>query len=96
MIYCTHAMLETTNIAVVLFIATSALHMVSVVARSLYTANLYIELVWLLVPTALVVLLIARVIVMQCSDEELSFMNTLCYILCSVKHMVSFNGCSTH
>ena len=45
MIYCTHAMLETTNISVVLFITTSAMHMLTVVTRSLYTANLYVELV---------------------------------------------------
>ncbi len=45
MVYCAHAMLEVCNVAVVLFMTTAAMHMVTVYSRSLYTANLYIELV---------------------------------------------------
>ena len=45
MIYCTHSMLESTNLAIVIFLATSALHMLTVLTKSLYTANLYVELV---------------------------------------------------
>ena len=45
LVYCTHALLEATNLAVVLFVAAAALHMLSCVSRSLYLANLWVELV---------------------------------------------------
>jgi hypothetical protein len=71
MLYATHATLETLNVGVVLFIAGAAMHTATVSSRSLYTSNLYLELVWLLLPTTVIVLLVVRVVVMQCSEEEL-------------------------
>ena len=59
------------NVAVVLLVSVLAIHSMMICSRSLYTSNLYVELVWLLAPTAVVVLLLARTVCMQCSDEEL-------------------------
>ena len=72
MIYSTHAMLEASNVAVVVFIASCAMHSLCLSSRALFTLNLYVELVWLLVPTSVVVLLIARVVLLQCAEEDVS------------------------
>ena len=72
MLYATHVLLESMNLGVVLLVSTLALHAMVVPCRALYGSNLYLELVWLLAPTVVVVLLIVRTIAMQCSDEELS------------------------
>ena len=72
MLYATHVLLESMNLGVVLLVSTMALHALAVSCRALYGSNLYLELVWLLAPTVVVVLLIVRTIAMQCSDEELA------------------------
>ena len=72
MLYSTHVLLESMNLGVVLMVSTMALHALAVSCRALYGSNLYLELVWLLAPTVVVVLLIVRTIAMQCSDEELA------------------------
>nr|QHQ98656.1 cytochrome c oxidase subunit 2 [Diplonema japonicum] len=76
MIYSTHAMLEATNLAIVVFIASGAMHVLCILSRALYTMNLYVELVWLLVPTAVVILLIARVVLLQCAEEDVALHST--------------------
>ena len=65
----------------VLLVSVLAVHSMVVCSRALYGSNLYLELVWLLAPTVVVVLLIARTVSMQCSDEELSFTSSTCSIL---------------
>ena len=72
LLYSTHVMLESMNLGVVLLVSALATHSLVVCSRALYGSNLYLELVWLLAPTAVVVLLIVRTLTMQCSDEELS------------------------
>ena len=71
MLYSTHILMESLNLAVVVLVAMLGMHSIQVVSRALYGSNLYLELVWLLTPTAAVVLLIVRTVGMQCSDEEL-------------------------
>ena len=71
-LYGTHVLLEAMNLGVVLMVSTMGIHSITICARALYGNNLYLELVWLLAPTVVVVLLIVRTITMQCSDEELS------------------------
>jgi len=70
-LYSTHVLLESMNLGIVVMVSTMAIHAMVLSARALYGTNLYLELVWLLAPTAIVVLLIVRTIAMQCSDEEL-------------------------
>jgi len=70
-LYSTHAVVECLNLGIVLVVSLTGLHAMVLSSREQYTANLYVEVVWLLAPTVVVVLLIARGIVMQCSDEEL-------------------------
>ena len=45
MIYATHGTLESINMAIVCLIASTAAHAMTVSARSLYSSNLYLELV---------------------------------------------------
>ncbi len=45
MLYATHTLLETSNVGIACFVATSAVHMLAVYSRALYVANLYVELV---------------------------------------------------
>ena len=71
-LYATHVILECMNLGVVILVAAMTAHAMVIPCRALYGTNLYLELVWLLSPTAVVVLLIVRTISMQCSDEELS------------------------
>lgn len=70
-LYSTHVLLESMNLGIVVMVGTMSIHAMVLAARALYGTNLYLELVWLLAPTAIVVLLIVRTIAMQCSDEEL-------------------------
>jgi len=71
-LYSTHALLESMNMGVVMLVSSMAIHSCLLCSRALYGSNLQLELVWLLAPTAVVVLLIVRTITMQCSDEELA------------------------
>ena len=73
--YSSHVLLESMNIGVVVLIVLLATHSLVICSRALYTCNIYLELVWLLAPTVVVVLLIARVVSLQCSDEELSLIH---------------------
>lgn len=45
MIYATHGTLESINMAIVCLVASTAAHAMTVSARSLYSSNLYLELV---------------------------------------------------
>ena len=72
LLYATHMMMETLNSGVSIFMVTMALQMVAHSSCTLYLASLHLEMVWLLVPTAAVLLLIARVVATQCSEEELA------------------------
>ena len=63
--------MECLNLGVVVLVALLGIHSLVVCSRALYGSNLYLELVWLLAPTSVVVLLIVRTVGMQCSDEEL-------------------------
>nr|QHQ98639.1 cytochrome c oxidase subunit 2 [Lacrimia lanifica] len=80
-LYCTHSLLECMNIGVVLLVSILALHAMVVCSRALYGSNLYVELVWLLAPTVVVVLLLARTVCMQCSDEELTAYGVECMVV---------------
>ena len=72
-LYSTHVLLECLNLGVVVLVSLLAIHGMVVSSRALYTSNLYVELVWLLAPTVVVVSLLARTVAMQCSDEEITY-----------------------
>ena len=71
MLYATHLLIEGVNLGVICYVVSSTAHSLSSSSRGLYTLSLYVEMVWLLVPSGAIALLIARVLVMQCGDEEL-------------------------
>ena len=71
-LYTTHCLLEGMNLGVVLLVSLVATHSMVLATRGLYGCNLYLELVWLLAPTSVVVVLITRTVCMQCSDEEIA------------------------
>ena len=75
LVYTTHMLLEGVNLGIVCYIACLLAHSTAVASRSLYTVSLYVEMVWLLVPSAAVGTLIARVLVMQTAEEEV---HTVC------------------
>ena len=76
-LYSTHSLLEGMNMGVVMMVSLLATHSLVLCSRALYGCNLYLELVWLLAPTAIVVVLIVRTVCMQCSDEEVSTTYTM-------------------
>mgnify|MGYP003350167567 CR=1 FL=1 len=82
LIYSSHLLVETLNSGVVVYVVSLLLHVVSGVSRYLYVMSLYVELVWILGPSCVVVVLIARTILMQCGDEE----------LCGVGYILSFTS----
>nr|QHQ98671.1 cytochrome c oxidase subunit 2 [Rhynchopus humris] len=71
MIYTTHMLIESINLAIIVYVVSSSIQSMSTGTKSIYTLNLFIEMVWLLVPSCGVVLMMGRVVVMQCSEEEL-------------------------
>ena len=71
MIYTTHMLIESINLAIIVYVVSSSIQSMSTGTKSIYTINLFIEMVWLLVPSCGVVLMMGRVVVMQCSEEEL-------------------------
>ena len=73
LLYTTHVLMETLNLSIVVLVTLLGMHSIVLCSRALYGSNLYLELVWLLAPTTNVVLLIARTVGMQCSDEELRY-----------------------
>ena len=84
-LYSTHSLLEGMNMGVVMMVSLLATHSLVLCSRALYGCNLYLELVWLLAPTAIVVVLIVRTVCMQCSDEEVT---TMYYTVSSTVHCV--------
>ena len=62
MLYTTHMAIECLNSSVVIFMVTVATQMLCYYSCTLYLASLHLEMVWLLVPTAVVAMLIARVV----------------------------------
>ena len=70
--YTTHLCISTLNAGVVCYCVSLGAHALTLSSRGLYALSLYVEMVWLLTPSMVVVLLIARVLVMQCADAELS------------------------
>nr|ADP88934.1 cytochrome c oxidase subunit 2 [Diplonema papillatum]APQ44783.1 cytochrome c oxidase subunit 2 [Diplonema papillatum] len=89
-LYTTHVALEVLNVAIVVFIAGAAMHSATVSSRNLYTSNLYLELVWLLTPTAMVTMLVVRVVVMQCSEEELQLHGTQVHVVANQWYWVYY------
>nr|ATQ37456.1 cytochrome c oxidase subunit 2 [Diplonema ambulator] len=76
MLYSTHAMLESSNMAIVVFMMGCAMHVLTTVCRALLAINLYVELVWLLAPTSIIILLIGRVVLLQCAEEDVALHST--------------------
>ena len=85
-LYSTHSLLEGMNMGVVMMVSLLATHSLVLCTRALYGCNLYLELVWLLAPTAIVVVLIVRTVCMQCSDEEVSTTTTNSVLHCVLLH----------
>ena len=78
-LYTTHSLLEGMNMGVVMMVTILATHSLVICTRALYGSNLYLELVWLLAPTIIVVVLIVRTVCMQCSDEDIAYWCTASY-----------------
>jgi hypothetical protein len=76
LLYTTHALIETLNLGVTVYVVSLAQHMVLTACRALYTLSLYVEMVWLLIPSAVVSMLMARVVAVQCTEEELVAVST--------------------
>ena len=69
--YSTHLLIEILNLSIVVYVIALAYQSTCSPSRYLYSLNLYVEMVWLLVPTAAVVAMMARVILIQAAEEDL-------------------------
>ena len=81
-LYTTHSLVETLNLAIICYVVGVGLHGVCTCSRVLYTLSVYVEMIWLLTPTACVVVMIVRVLIMQCSEEEIAYETSLHTSLC--------------
>nr|ATQ37483.1 cytochrome c oxidase subunit 2 [Rhynchopus euleeides] len=71
MLYTTHLLMESINLSIIAYVVSVAVHSICISSRSLYSLSLYVEMVWLLTPSAAITLLVSRVVIMQCSEEEI-------------------------
>ena len=69
-LYSTHMLIETLNLSIVVYVIALAYQSVCTPSKVLYSLNLYVEMVWLLVPTGVVVAMMARVVIIQAAEED--------------------------
>jgi len=72
MIYSTHVVAEILNMAIVAYMGGLAVHVVVHGTHVLLTSSVHVEMVWLLLPSMLVLLMLCRVLLMQTAEEDIT------------------------
>ena len=89
-IYTTHALIESLNLSIVVYILALAYQSACTPSKVLYSLNLYVEMVWLLVPTGVVVAMMARVVIIQAAEEDVCH---LCYYIPNASMLSTHSIC---
>ena len=71
-LYATHMLLALLNVSIVAYVLALSMQSAVVSSRCLFVCSVFVEMVWLLIPTAIVAVMMVRVIAIQVAEEELA------------------------